>query len=133
MALYAEDPSPAPVAPEQVRNTLAKLRAEPYRGRVVVCDIDGCPVAYAFLISFWSNELGGEVCVIDELFVVPASRSRGLATALFARLANREHALWPARAVALALEVTPHNARARALYERLGFCGENVAMRKLVN
>lgn len=36
------------------------------------------------------------------------------------------------RPAALALEVTSQNERARALYERLGFRGKNLAMRRLV-
>jgi len=130
MALNAEDPGPAPVLPQQVRRTLAKLRTAPSRGRAVVCKIDGSVVGYALLISFWSNELGGEVCVIDELFVDPKYRGRGLATALFDRLAAFE--FWLPRPVALVLEVSPQNERARALYERLGFRGTNIGMRRLL-
>src|SRR6266852_1845362 len=83
MALNADDPGPAPVQPQQMRRTLAKLRAEPHRGRALVCEVNGHPAGYALLISFWSNELGGEVCNIDELFVAPEYRGRGLATGLF--------------------------------------------------
>jgi len=129
MALYAEDPSPSPVQPEQVRRTLAGLREASSRGRCVVCEVEGRIVGYALLISFWSNELGGEVCNIDELFVAPEHRSRGLATALFDSLAAARESLWPTRPAALALEVNPENQRARALYERLGFRGKNLAMR----
>jgi GNAT superfamily N-acetyltransferase len=132
MALNGEDPGPAPVSPDQVRRTLAKLREQPKRGRAVVYDVDGSRIGYALLISFWSNELGGEVCAIDELFVAPDHRGNGIATALFARLANGEQLLWPDKPVALALEVSPRNERARALYERLGFQGENLAMRRLL-
>ena len=82
MALSAEDPGPAPVHPQQVRRTLAKLRQEPVRGRAVICNVETRAVGYALLISFWSNEIGGEVCTIDELFVLPEHRGRGLATAL---------------------------------------------------
>jgi RimJ/RimL family protein N-acetyltransferase len=131
MELNREDPGPAPVLPQQVQRTLAKLRAEPSRGRAVVCEIDGSVVGYALLISFWSNELGGEVCVIDELFVDRKNRGRGLATALFDRLAAFE--FWFPRPMALVLEVSPENERARALYERLGFRGRNVGMRRLLS
>lgn len=130
MALNAEDPGPAPVGPEQMRHTLIKLRQEPERGRAVVCDVDDRTAGYALLISFWSNELGGDVCNVDELFVAREYRSRGLATKLFEQLADREQSLWPMRPAALALEVTPQNERARALYERLGFRGKNLAMRR---
>jgi GNAT superfamily N-acetyltransferase len=132
MALNAEDPGPAPVLPQQMRRTLSMLRREQTRGRAVVCDIAGDAVGYALLISFWSNELGGEVCTIDELFVLPEHRGRGLGTALLDRLAGGDRSLWPAEAAALALEVTPRNQRARALYERLGFEPGNLAMRRLL-
>lgn len=128
MALNAEDPGPAPVPPRQVLHTLAKLREEPYRGRALICEVNGHPAGYALLISFWSNELGGEVCNIDELFVAPAYRGRGLAAELFTMLASSEQSLWPGKPVALALEVSPANERARALYERLGFHGNNLSM-----
>jgi ribosomal protein S18 acetylase RimI-like enzyme len=129
MALNAEDPGPAPIHRQQVRCTLAKLREEPHRGRALVCEVNGHPAGYALLISFWSNELGGEVCNIDELFVDPAYRGRGLATDLFTMLTDSEQCLWPARPVALALEVSRTNERAWALYERLGFRGDNLSMR----
>jgi ribosomal protein S18 acetylase RimI-like enzyme len=125
MALNAEDPGPNPVQPQQVRRTLAKLREEPNRGRAVVCDVESRTVGYALLISFWSN--------IDELFVAPLYRGRGLATSLLEELADREQSVWPTRPAALALEVTSQNERARALYERLGFRGKNLAMRRLLS
>jgi GNAT superfamily N-acetyltransferase len=131
MALNAEDPGPNPVRPQQVRRTVSKLREEPNRGRAAVCQVDGRTVGYALLISFWSNELGGEVCNIDELFVYPQYRARGLATALLEGLADKEQSLWPIRPVAL--EVTSQNERAHALYERLGFRGNNLAMRQLLS
>jgi RimJ/RimL family protein N-acetyltransferase len=39
-----------------------------------------------------------------------------------------DRSLWSRAAAALALEVTPENSRARALYERLGFRRANVCM-----
>jgi len=132
MALNAEDPGPAPAEPQQMRVTLDRLRIEPYRGRAAVCEMNGRVVGYSLLIAFWSNELGGEICTIDELYVSPEYRSRGLATALFTELLERDSRLWNASPAALALEVSPHNDRARALYERLGFVGRNVAMRRRV-
>src|SRR5215472_1984632 len=124
--LYDEDPGPSPVAPGNIRFTLAALRHDPGRGRAVVLDIDGKVSGYALLIAFWSNELGGEVCEVDELFVVPGQRGKGYGESLFAALARGE--LWPTPAVAIELGVTPDNARARRLYERLGFTQSGVLM-----
>jgi GNAT superfamily N-acetyltransferase len=124
LALYREDPSVHPVDAAQVRRTLDRLRAEPGRGRAVVLDTGGGPVGYALLIAFWSNELGGEVCTLDELYVQPGHRGRGAASRLIEALAAGGGP-WPGRPAALALEVTAANARARALYARLGFHAKN--------
>jgi len=100
MALNADDPGPVPVYPQQVCRTLAILRKESHCGRVLVCEINGDPAGYVLLISFWSNELGGEVCNVDELFVAPVYRGRGLATDLFTMLTASEQSLWPTKPVA---------------------------------
>lgn len=126
LGLYRDDPGSRPVGPQEMRTTLITLRREPWRGRAVVAEVEGGLVGYALLISFWSNELGGEVCDIDELFVAPAHRGRGHATALFAAI--DEGGLWPSTPVALALGTTPGNAAARRLYERLGFAPVGVSM-----
>jgi ribosomal protein S18 acetylase RimI-like enzyme len=129
LALYVEDPSPEPVVAAQVQRTLAALRAEPLRGRAVVLDLDGAIAGHAFLIAFWSNELGGDVCTIDELYVAPRARGAGHASTLLTALARGQ--LYP-DAVALQLEVTPQNHDAMRLYRRLGFAGKNVGLRKRV-
>jgi ribosomal protein S18 acetylase RimI-like enzyme len=129
LALYVEDPSPERVDDAQVRRTLVALRGEPLRGRAVVLDVGGDVCGHAFLIAFWSNELGGDVCTIDELYVAPRARNAGHATALLEALARGQ--LYPG-AVALQLEVTPQNAKALALYQRLGFAGKNVGLRRRV-
>jgi len=131
-ALYAEDPGAAPMTREKAVRTLERLAAEPSRGVAVVCDPGGPAVAgYALLCAFWSNELGGEVCIIDELYIVPEARGRGDATRLVRGLCERTLP-WFQTAVAIELEVTPGNARARALYERLGFAAYKNALMRAV-
>jgi ribosomal protein S18 acetylase RimI-like enzyme len=128
LALNQEDAGQEKIPPEQVRRTLAVLREQPARGRAVVLEVGGHVYGYALLISFWSNELGGEVCVIDEIFVAPHARGHGYGSALIAALVRGEGP-WPGEAVALQLEVTPDNRRALDLYRRLGFYGGNLALR----
>jgi ribosomal protein S18 acetylase RimI-like enzyme len=129
VALYVEDPGLYRVEPAQVKRTLERFRAEPLRGRSLVLELEGRAAGYALLSSYWSNELGGEVCMVDELYLEPAARSRGFATALCEALVLGSP-LWPRPAVALGLEVTPGNRRALALYERLGFAGKNRVMHR---
>lgn len=128
VAFNREDPGQKPVDAAHMRRTLAVLRAQPSWGRVVVLDVDGQCVGYALLIPFWSNELGGICCIIDEIYVAEAHRSRGHATALLTVL-RAGSPLWPEDVVALCLEVSPKNERALALYRRLGFGGDNLTLR----
>jgi ribosomal protein S18 acetylase RimI-like enzyme len=118
--LNEEDPGEKPVEDAYMRRTLVVLRDAPARGHVVVLDVGNGPQGYALLIPFWSNELGGDVCTIDELYVAPELRGCGHATALLRSLMDGT-ALLPARPDVLELETSPDNARARALYESLGF------------
>jgi GNAT superfamily N-acetyltransferase len=132
LALSAEDEGQDPVPAEHIRRTLRALREAPQRGCAIVLDVGGPASGYALLIPFWSNELGGEVCAIDELYVAREWRGRGYARALIDGLAagtlpGAEHA------VALTVEVTPGNDHARRLYERSGFAGANRAMRRRID
>lgn len=129
-ALYVEDPSTQPMTTAKIDRTILTLRQQPARGRAVVFDMGGRPHGYALLCSFWSNELGGEVCVLDELYVDPPFRGRGASTELVTGLLDATLP-WFNDAVAIELEVTPTNARARALYQRLGFAPyKNALMRR---
>jgi ribosomal protein S18 acetylase RimI-like enzyme len=131
LALNAEDPGPNPVPAEHMQRTLEVLRKEPHRGCATVLEIKGRTCGYALLMAFWSNELGGEICTIDELYVEPEHRGRRHATRLIDDLAAGKGPYTP-RIVALTLETTPNNIRARRLYERLGFRAGGPVMRRLV-
>ena len=74
-------------------------------------------VGYSILINFWSNEFGGNILIIDELFVRKEFRSQGIASQFIQHLAETKFN----DSVALQLEVTPDNHRALALYKNLGF------------
>jgi GNAT superfamily N-acetyltransferase len=126
LRLYDEDPGPLPVQAVNMRATLEALRRDTRRGLAVVLEVQQQVSGYALLIEFWSNELGGSVCQVDEIFVIPEHRSQGHATALFVAITHG--VLWPGPAVAIALGVTPGNVRARRLYERLGFAAVGVSL-----
>jgi ribosomal protein S18 acetylase RimI-like enzyme len=124
--LCDEDPGALPVHPQNIRTTLHALRREPFRGRAVVLEIESRVSGYALLIAFWSNELGGHICEVDELFVVPERRSQGHGKSLFDGILQGR--LWPRPIAGIALGVTPDNVRARRLYERLGFRAAGISM-----
>jgi GNAT superfamily N-acetyltransferase len=128
LGLYREDPGPLAGDARHMRETLATLRREPWRGRAVALDVGRQVVGYALLVAFWSNELGGDVCEVDELYVTPDFRGRGHGAALFEAIERGD--VWPAPVVAVALGITPGNTRARRLYERLGLAAVGVSMVK---
>lgn len=128
-ALYIEDPAADPVPVESIQRTLDFLREQPGRGLALVLDCAGSISGYALLIAFWSNELGGETCAVDELYVVPERRGRGWAARLLRELAEPDHP-WAFGAVALTVETTADNVEARRLYARAGFGGSNLALRR---
>jgi ribosomal protein S18 acetylase RimI-like enzyme len=124
LALNREDPGLVPVAEDQVRRTLTELRGNPWRGKASVLEIGGLAQGYALLIAFWSNELGGEVCVIDEIYVALDFRGLGYASTLLEDIPRA----FGRTIVAAALEVSAANERAHAFYRRLGFAGSNTAL-----
>ena len=116
-ALYAEDAPSSGYTPRNFRATIDHLLAHPDHGRVVLLTEGSSVRGYALLIPFWSNEFGGTVLFVDEMFVIPEARNRGIGRSFFKFL----HQTRPFEAVALALEVSPGNAGALRLYESLGF------------
>jgi GNAT superfamily N-acetyltransferase len=132
LSLYQEDPSPDGPTEESARQTLRALRETPAWGHAIVVEESGTVAGYALLISFYSNELRGRVCVVDEMYVVPALRGRGLGRVLLDTLTRRALAEFD-DAVALELEVSPRNERARTLYVKAGFVPiRNTTMRRTV-
>jgi GNAT superfamily N-acetyltransferase len=131
LALNAEDPCDEPPDPARARATLALFRSEPARGRCLVLDEGGRVKGYALLVPYWSNELGGDLCHLDEVYVTADARGRGRGGELIALLAEGAFT-WPGT-VALQLEVSPSNRRARALYERHGFAPiRNATLRRVI-
>ena len=86
LALHREDPGVAAVGAEQVRETLALFERDRGRGRAVVAEVGDRLAGYSLLVPYWSNEQGGEICEVDELYVRAERRGEGLGSALFAAI-----------------------------------------------
>lgn len=74
-------------------------------------------VGYALLTSYWCNEDGGNVIVLDELYICPINRHKGYGHKFLKWI---EQAFY-GRAVAITLEVVTTNVEAKNLYSKLGF------------
>ena len=115
--LYREDPSDKPMTPEKIQRTFDSLTHHPDRGNIIVLKQQDEIVGYSILSNFWSNEFGGNLLVIDELYVRENFRGKGIGTNFIKYIIENKFN----NAVALQLEATPDNVRARKLYESLGF------------
>src|SRR5213078_4207361 len=82
-SLYAEDEADSPVDLSRFPRNVEELVGQPARGRIVLFSADDTLCGYALLIPYWSNELGGTLLFIDEIFVVEEARNRGIATRFF--------------------------------------------------
>ena len=121
-ALYAEDDhGPVPMAPSRARAQVDAMLAAPDRVRPHLVRLDGEVAGYVILADFWSNEFGGPMLYVDEMYVRPGLRSRGIGSAVLARVLGEARARGLAR---VSLEVNEGNPRAEALYRRLGFTSE---------
>jgi GNAT superfamily N-acetyltransferase len=105
------------ISPSSLSEAVQGLVSGEGRGTVLVA-YDPNPVGVAVLAYTWTLEHGGLVAWLDELYVVPAHRGRGVGRALLLRALDvaRESGC---RAVDL--EVDSEHARAEHLYEREGF------------
>ena len=101
-----------------VRNALGRLLAEPHRGRVLLAGDAGFATGYVAVCFGYSIEFHGVDAFVDELYVLPTERGKGVGQAL---LAAAEETCRAEGVVALHLEVDHANPRAHDLYQRRGY------------
>lgn len=75
-------------------------------------------IGHALIVSYYSNEFGGMIAMLDEFFIVPEQRRHGVGSEALEKLK-----LWAVEHgySAITLEVTDANPKARLLYDRHGF------------
>lgn len=93
------------------------MRSDEY-AECYLLERDGQAVGFVLLAKTYSREAGGMVLWIEELFVQPAYRSCGLGRECFREIEAYARERGFAR---IRLEAEGDNARALALYGRLGY------------
>jgi GNAT superfamily N-acetyltransferase len=95
------------------------LIADPLREGVQLIGRDetGRALGFATLYWSWSTAAAARIGVMNDLFVAPEARGRGLAELLISGCVRECER---AGAVALEWQTAPDNARAQAVYDRVG-------------
>ncbi len=91
------------------------VKGSPY-ARAVILEEEGRPAGFALFSFTWSNESGGFVVWLEELYVLPAFRGRKLGSEFMEWMLDEYK-----DATRIRLEITAGNDGARRLYARYGF------------
>jgi len=93
------------------------LEGSPF-GMIYLVGLDRAPMGYAILTLSWAVEFGGMDAFLDEFWVRPAVRGRGIGTDILTRLPA---ALGAHGIKAIHLEVDRADAATRRMYNRAQF------------
>jgi GNAT superfamily N-acetyltransferase len=116
IAFYAE--ADFSLGHEAATRTFEQLIRSPERGRVWILDCDGSPVGFIVLTVAYAMEYGGLRGFVDDFYVRPQFRRRGLGTKALAFV--KAHCL--ATGVrALFVQAGADNDEAQRVYKRAGF------------
>ncbi len=74
--LYLEDAKGQRMTQRKIDLTIETLTTRPDLGRFVLFDYLTETVGYALLINYWSNEYGGMITHLDELYVHPKGSAK---------------------------------------------------------
>ncbi|MBX2870779.1 MAG: GNAT family N-acetyltransferase [Saprospiraceae bacterium] len=114
---YLEDAAGGPMNREKVRLTINALGKHSTAGAILMAEGETGILGYAIIIHYWSNEFGGWLAFLDELFIDQPYRGIGLGTR-FIEFIMQEYGK---EIIGIGLEVAPNNTQALQLYQRLGF------------
>ncbi|WP_120632971.1 GNAT family N-acetyltransferase [Ruegeria sp. EL01] len=103
---------------DQQRDALLPLLEGIPHGCIYLIGPGRAPLGYIILTFGWSVEFGGMDGFVDEIYIRPAVRGRGIATEV---LLDLPKALAGAGLTALHLEVDRTNEATQKLYMRTGF------------
>jgi len=103
---------------DAVRLAVDGMLADPSRGFILVALSGKRTVGVAYVSFTWTLEHGGKSAWLEELYVVPDQRDRGIGRAMLQGVLQRARENGCA---AVDLEVDTQHARAERLYAREGF------------
>jgi len=114
-SLYSEDLEGQPMNGAKVNSTINECKKNPQKVRIIIFLNDHDIIGYSILVYYWSNEYGGDIVFVDELYVKVDYRSRGVGAHFLSYIEKMDNI------VAIQLEANSSNKRVVNYYTRLGF------------
>lgn len=116
-SLYNEDPDGEAMTDDKIAATIQFLSDNPRSGEILLFTKNETVLGYSILINYWSNEFGGLILFVDELYLKSEYRNKNIGTDFLKFIFNKKNEGYKA----LFLEVFPSNNRAYDFYIRNGF------------
>ena len=115
--LYKEVSEKNKISNENINKTFVEFLRYSKSGRILVLENKKQIIGYCLLVNYWSNEFGGNVLNVDEIYIKPQFRGKNIGTNFIKNLIENKFM----KAVAFQLEVKPLNNKAIKLYKKIGF------------
>lgn len=112
---YASEAVLHPVPDQYHLNTFQEMLRSDVYAEGYLFEADGETAGYGLISKTFSQEAGGLVIWLEELFLLPEYRSHGIGREFFRYLEEN------GKMARIRLEVEEDNVRAVALYEKLGY------------
>lgn len=119
MELYNEVTNRKDFTENRIVATIRFYEQNTNMGEVLMIEYDGILAGYSIIFRFWSNEYGGLLIGIDELFIKKEFRNYGIASTFTNTLIDDEKKI--PGFVGIELESHPDNEAANKLFASLGF------------
>lgn len=117
LALYREDPPGQHMSSRKIRHTITELSTHPDKGAITTMHVGDAIAGYAIIIYYWSNEYGGNIAHIDEFYVKPPWRNKGIGSSYLKHITQTKGM----NLKGIHVETTPANQKALTFYSRHGF------------
>ena len=116
---YASEATDHPVPEAHFQRTFDEIMSGSPIVRAWMLDVHGRPAGYLLASITWSNEFGGRVAWLEELYLRPQARGQGLGRQALEQAMDELKRL--DKVVGFRLEVAPANAKVSHLYKKMGF------------
>ena len=114
---YSSDAVLHPIPRAYIERTADEALQSDAYAEIYLLECEGEPAGYGLTARTFSQEAGGSVLWIEELYIREQFRSRGLGREFFSYIEEKNKD----RTARIRLEVEEENTRAASLYERLGY------------